>query len=33
MLATGRVPNVEGLGLEAAAVKFDKDGIIVNDKL
>jgi len=34
LLATGRVPNVQGLGLEEAGIAFDvKDGIVVNDRL
>ena len=34
LMAIGRSPNVEGLGLEAAGVKFDsRTGITVNDKL
>ncbi len=32
-LATGRQPNVESLGLEAAKVKYDENGIKVNGKL
>ncbi|MCH4008857.1 dihydrolipoyl dehydrogenase family protein [Companilactobacillus sp.] len=31
--ATGRIPNVENLGLENVGVKFDKTGVIVNDHL
>ncbi|MDR3241490.1 MAG: NAD(P)/FAD-dependent oxidoreductase [Lactobacillaceae bacterium] len=31
--ATGRVPNVEGIGLEKVGVKFNKNGIVVNDEL
>lgn len=31
--ATGRVPNVEGIGLETAGVKFNRRGILVNDHL
>ncbi len=31
LLAVGRQPNVEGLGLEAAGVKYDRSGIAVND--
>ncbi|KRM96786.1 glutathione reductase [Liquorilactobacillus aquaticus DSM 21051] len=31
--ATGRIPNVEDLGLKDIGVKYDKDGIIVNDHL
>ncbi len=33
MIAIGRAPNVEGLGLEAAGVAFDKKGIIVNGQM
>ena len=34
LVATGRLPNVEGLNLDAAGVKFDpKDGIAVDDHL
>ncbi|MFK7801801.1 MAG: mercuric reductase, partial [Anaerolineae bacterium] len=33
LLAVGRRPNVEGLGLETAGVQFDKRGIEVNDQL
>lgn len=33
LIATGRVPNVDGLNLEAAGVKFSKDGIEVNEYL
>ena len=29
--AVGRVPNVEGLGLEKAGVRFDEKGIPVNE--
>ncbi|HZY31238.1 MAG TPA: mercuric reductase [Candidatus Methylomirabilis sp.] len=32
-LATGRRPNVEGLNLEAAGVKYDNKGIVVDDTL
>jgi glutathione reductase (NADPH) len=32
MLATGRAPNVEGLGLEKGGVKLDKKGAIVVDE-
>lgn len=31
LLATGRVPNVENLGLEEAGVKYDKRGITVDN--
>jgi pyruvate/2-oxoglutarate dehydrogenase complex dihydrolipoamide dehydrogenase (E3) component len=33
LVATGRVPNVDGLGCEKAGVKFDENGIIVNQNL
>jgi pyruvate/2-oxoglutarate dehydrogenase complex dihydrolipoamide dehydrogenase (E3) component len=33
LLAAGRAPNVEGLGLEAAGVKYSRDGVIVDDYL
>mmetsp|Transcript_30094 Transcript_30094/g.70163 ORF Transcript_30094/g.70163 Transcript_30094/m.70163 type:complete len:557 (+) Transcript_30094:91-1761(+) len=34
LVATGRKPNVEGLGLEAAGVEFDvKEGVHVNQRL
>ena len=33
LVATGRVPNVAGLNLEAAAIKYDKRGIQVNKGL
>ena len=33
LLATGRVPNVAGLNLEAAAIKYDKRGIQVSKGL
>jgi pyruvate/2-oxoglutarate dehydrogenase complex dihydrolipoamide dehydrogenase (E3) component len=34
LVATGRAPNVEGLGLEAAGVDFDaKRGVVVDDRL
>ena len=33
LVATGRAPNVEGLGLEAAGVKYSQQGIDVNDHL
>jgi pyruvate/2-oxoglutarate dehydrogenase complex dihydrolipoamide dehydrogenase (E3) component len=32
LLAVGRTPNVEGLGLEAAGVKFDRRGVAVDDR-
>lgn len=33
LLAVGRAPNVEGMGLEAAGVDFDEKGVRVNDRL
>lgn len=33
LVATGRTPNVEGLGLEAAGVAYDRGGVLVNDRL
>ena len=33
LIATGRAPNVEGLGLEAAGVKYTKRGVEVDDNL
>jgi len=33
LLATGRTPNVSGLNLEAAAIKYDKRGIQVSKGL
>jgi pyruvate/2-oxoglutarate dehydrogenase complex dihydrolipoamide dehydrogenase (E3) component len=33
LLAVGRAPNVENLGLEAAGVVYDKKGVTVNDRL
>jgi pyruvate/2-oxoglutarate dehydrogenase complex dihydrolipoamide dehydrogenase (E3) component len=33
LLATGRVPNLSSLNLEAAGIKYDKRGIKVNSKL
>ncbi|MDZ4792392.1 MAG: FAD-dependent oxidoreductase [Hyphomicrobiales bacterium] len=33
LVATGRRPNVEGLNLEAAGIKFDRGGIAVNSGL
>jgi pyruvate/2-oxoglutarate dehydrogenase complex dihydrolipoamide dehydrogenase (E3) component len=32
LVAVGRVPNVEGMGLEAAGIKFDRHGIAVDDR-
>lgn len=33
LVAVGRTPNVEGIGLEAAGVGYDKNGIAVNARL
>ncbi|MCU0633556.1 MAG: mercuric reductase [Gemmatimonadaceae bacterium] len=33
LVAIGRAPNVEGLGLEAAGIAFDKRGVTVSDQL
>ena len=33
LVAAGRAPNTDGLGLETAGVSFDKYGVKVNDKL
>jgi pyruvate/2-oxoglutarate dehydrogenase complex dihydrolipoamide dehydrogenase (E3) component len=33
LVAVGRVPNVEGLGLETAGVEFDGHGVTVDDRL
>ena len=33
LVGTGRVPNVEGINLEGAFVKYDTTGIVVNDFL
>lgn len=33
LVAVGRAPNVEGLGLEAAGVAYDKSGVLVDDAL
>ncbi len=33
LVAVGRAPNIEGLGLEAADVKFTRQGVIVDDHL
>jgi pyruvate/2-oxoglutarate dehydrogenase complex dihydrolipoamide dehydrogenase (E3) component len=33
LLAAGRTPNVDGLGLEAAGVEFTKSGVNVDDRL
>lgn len=33
LVAAGRAPNVEGLGLESVGVEFDEKGVKVNDRL
>ncbi|MBM4127937.1 MAG: mercuric reductase [Nitrospira sp.] len=33
LVGTGRTPNVDGLGLEAAGVAFDRRGVTVNSRL
>ncbi len=33
LVAVGRVPNVEGMGLEAAGVEFNEQGVIVSERL
>jgi pyruvate/2-oxoglutarate dehydrogenase complex dihydrolipoamide dehydrogenase (E3) component len=33
LVAVGRVPNVEGLNLEAAGIGYDRTGVRVNDRL
>jgi pyruvate/2-oxoglutarate dehydrogenase complex dihydrolipoamide dehydrogenase (E3) component len=33
LVAVGRAPNVDGLGLEAAGIAYDKRGVEVNDRL
>jgi pyruvate/2-oxoglutarate dehydrogenase complex dihydrolipoamide dehydrogenase (E3) component len=33
LVGVGRTPNVEGLGLEAIGVEFDKNGVKVNSRL
>ena len=33
LVAVGRAPNVEGMGLEAAGVEFDRHGVKVDDRL
>ncbi|MBU1920645.1 mercuric reductase [bacterium] len=33
LMATGRVPNTEGLNLEGVGVKYDESGVVVNDRL
>lgn len=33
LVGAGRIPNTEGLGLEAAKVQYDRNGVVVNDRL
>ncbi len=33
LVAAGRIPNVEALDLEAAQIKYERSGIVVNDRL
>lgn len=33
LVATGRTPNVEGLNMEAAGVKYDQHGVVADDHL
>jgi pyruvate/2-oxoglutarate dehydrogenase complex dihydrolipoamide dehydrogenase (E3) component len=33
LVATGRAPNIEGLGLDAAGVVVDRGGVVVDDRL
>ncbi|MBZ5638182.1 MAG: mercuric reductase [Acidobacteriia bacterium] len=33
LVAAGRAPNVEGLGLEAAGVAFDRSGVAIDDRM
>ena len=33
VVGVGRVPNTEGLNLEAAGVRYDKTGVLINDRL
>jgi pyruvate/2-oxoglutarate dehydrogenase complex dihydrolipoamide dehydrogenase (E3) component len=33
LVGVGRTPNVEGIGLEAVGVEYDKDGVKVNERL
>ncbi len=33
LLGVGRVPNIDGLGLESAGVKYTSEGVVVDDRL
>ena len=33
LVAVGRQPNTDGLGLEAAGVQYDRSGVLVNDRM
>ncbi len=33
LVAVGRAPNVEGLGLEAAGIQYERGGVLVDDRL
>ena len=33
LVGVGRAPNLDGLGLEKAGIKFDRSGVLVNDNL
>lgn len=33
LVGAGRIPNTAGLGLEAAKVRYDRSGVLVNDRL
>ena len=33
LVGVGRAPNLEGLGLEAAGIRYDRDGVTVSDTL
>ena len=33
LVAAGRAPNVDGLGLEAAGVEFDEEGVLVDERM
>lgn len=33
LVAVGRAPNVEGLGLEAAGIEYGRQGVVVDDRL